>query len=81
MFKQLEYSEILFKNLFRKFNRCAHDQGSTYNDSFPAQPSGKVSGAQQVVIFVNTFKKKLFLFSNQNNQFYCFIASINLRQQ
>ena len=56
MFKQLEYSEILFKNLFRKFNRCAHDQGSTYNDFFRAQPSGKVSDAQQVVIFVNSFK-------------------------
>ena len=53
MFKQLKYSEILFKNLLRKFNRCEHDEGSTYNDFSPAQPSGKVSDAQEVVIFVN----------------------------
>ena len=56
MFKQLEHSEILFKNLLWKFNRCAHDEGSTYNDFLPVQPSDKVSDAQQVVIFVNTFK-------------------------
>ena len=56
MFKQLEYSEILFKNLLRKFNRCAHDEDSAYNDFFSAKPSGKVSDAQQVVIFVNNFK-------------------------
>ena len=47
MFKQLEYSEILFKNSLRKFNRCAHDEGSTYNDFSPAQPSGKVSDPQR----------------------------------
>ena len=45
MFKQLDYSEILFKNLLRKFNRCAHDESSTYNNFSPAQPSGKISGA------------------------------------
>ena len=56
MFKQLEHSEILFKNSHRMFNRCAHDEGSTYNDLFPVQPSGKVTDAQQVVIFVNAFK-------------------------
>ena len=62
MFNQLEYSEILFKNLLWKFNRCAHDEGSTYNDFFPAQPSGKVNDAQKVAIFVNTPKNT---FSNQ----------------
>ena len=39
MFEQLEYSEILFRNSPRKFNRCAHD------DLFSARPSGKVSDA------------------------------------
>ena len=34
MFKQLEYSEVLFENLLRMFNRCTHDDGSTYNDLF-----------------------------------------------
>ena len=62
MFKQLEYSEMLFKNLLRQFNQCAHDEGSTYNDVFPARPSDKVSNAQQVVVFVNTPKNT---FSNQ----------------
>ena len=46
MFKQLEYLEILFKNLVRNFNQCAHDEASTYNDFFPTQLSGKVSDAQ-----------------------------------
>ena len=54
MFKQLKYSAILFKNSLRKFNRCAHDEGLTYNDLFPAQPSDKVGDAQQMIIFVNT---------------------------
>ena len=49
MFNQLEYSEILFKNLLWKFNRCAHDEGSTYNDFFPAQPSGKISDAGDIL--------------------------------
>ena len=49
MFKQIEYSEILFKNLLRKFSRCAHDEGSTYNDIFPAQPSGKISDAGDIL--------------------------------
>ena len=35
MFEQLEYLEILFKNSLRKFNRCAHDEDSIYNDLFP----------------------------------------------
>ena len=56
MFKQLEYSEILFKNSLRMFNRCAHDEGSTSNDIFPFQPSGKVSGAQQVIISLSASK-------------------------
>ena len=56
MFKQLEYSEILLKNSLRKFNRCAHDKGSTCNDVFPAQLSDEVSDAQRVIIFVNTSK-------------------------
>ena len=57
MFKQLEYSEI-FKNSLRMFNRCTHDEGSTYNDLFSCQPSDKgiVSDAQQVIVFVNTSK-------------------------
>ena len=46
MFKQIEYSEILFKNSLGKLNRCAHDEGSTYNDHFSVQPLGKVSDAQ-----------------------------------
>ena len=46
MFEQLEYLEILFVNSLRKFNRCAHNEGSTYYDHFPVQPSCKVSDAQ-----------------------------------
>ena len=61
-----------------------------------AQPSNKVSDAQQVVVFVNT-SKNTFSITEINNftvfrfylvkvlQFYsfivCFIAPINLRQQ
>ena len=48
MFKQLEYSEILLRNSFRKFDRCAHYEGSNYSIFFPAQLLGKVSNAQQV---------------------------------
>ena len=80
MFKQLEYSGILFKTLLPTFNRCAHDEGSTYNDFSPAQPSGKVSDAQQVVIFVNAFRNTFSIQQSVILQFYCFIA-INLRQQ
>ena len=29
MFKQLEYSELLFKISLRMFNQCTHDEGST----------------------------------------------------
>ena len=77
----MEYSETLFKILLRKFNRCAHDEGSTYNDCSPAQPSDKVSDAQQVVIFVNTFKNTFSIQRSVILQFYCFVASINLRQR
>ena len=56
MFKQLEYTEILFKNSLLNFGGCAHDEGSTYNYLFPAQPSDKVSDAQQMIIFVNISK-------------------------
>ena len=62
MFKQFEYSEILFKNLLWKLNRCTHDEGSTYNDFFPAETSGNVSDEQKVAIFVSTPKNT---FSNQ----------------
>lgn len=62
MFRQLEYSEILFRNSPRLFKRCTDDEDSTYNDFLPVPPSGKVSDAQQVIIFVNTFKNT---FSNQ----------------
>ena len=58
MFKQIEYSEILFKNLLRKFSRCAHDEGSTYNDIFPAQPSGKISDAGDILC--QYFRKHFF---------------------
>ena len=34
MFKQLEYSEILFKNLLLKFGRCARDGSLIDNDLF-----------------------------------------------
>ena len=79
MFKRLEYSEILFKNSLRKFNRCARDKGSTYNDGFPVRPSGKVSNAQLGVIFVNAPKNTFSIQQSVILQFYCFIASINLR--
>ena len=46
MFKQIEYSEILFKNSLLNFGLCAHDEGSTYNDLSSVQPSGTVSDAQ-----------------------------------
>ena len=39
------------------FNRRTHDEGSTYNDLFRCSTildKGKVSDAQQVVVFVNT---------------------------
>ena len=81
MFKQLEYSEILLKNLLRKFSRCAHDEGSNCNDFFPAQPSDKVSDAQQmVIIIVNTFKNTFSIQQSVVLQFYCFTASY-LRQR
>ena len=79
MFKQVEYSEILFKNSPRKFNRCSRHEGSTYNDHLHARPSGKV--IQQVVIFVNASKNTFSIQQSLILQFYCFIASINLRQQ
>ena len=36
--------------MLRKFNRCARDEGSIYKDLFSAQPTSKVSDAQQVII-------------------------------
>ena len=32
MFKQVEYSEILFKNSLLNFGRCAHDGNSIGNE-------------------------------------------------
>ena len=36
MFKQTEYSEILFKNSLPNFDRCAHD-GSSISNEFSAE--------------------------------------------
>ena len=72
---------MLFKNSLRQFNRCVHDEGSTWNDYFPAETSSKVSDAQQAVIFVNASKNTFSIQQSVTLQFYCFIATINLRQQ
>ena len=78
MFKQLEYSEILFKNSLQMFNRCTHDEGSTYNDLFSLlnhQMKVKVSDAQQVVGLCQYFQKHYLYYSNQ--QFHSFYVSFS----
>ena len=70
MFKQVEYSEILFKNSLRIFNRCTHDEGvQLIMTFFAAQPSNKckISDAQQVVgnSLCQYFQKHYFYYSNQ----------------
>ena len=53
MFKQVEYSEILFKNSLLNFGRCAHD-GSLIGNEPPYR--SRLMYQEQLIIFFELLK-------------------------
>ena len=65
MFKQIEYSEILFKNSLLNFGRCAHDGSLTVNVSVDSE---------QLIIFFSISKNHFSIMLIDNLVVFTFLS-------